>query len=66
MVSGSRYWAESFIRLTSGKTLYLANSYDNLKKQMRLNKDTISVETSNLYSKKYQILKSNIEAYGRI
>lgn len=66
MVKGSRYWAESFILLTRGKKLYLSNTYGNLKKQMKANKDTITVETSNLYSKKYEIMKRNIEAYGRM
>ncbi len=66
MVRGSRYWAQSFVLLTSGKKFYLSNSFGNLKKQMRANKDTISVETSNLFSKKYEILKRNIEAYGKI
>lgn len=66
MVRGSRYWAESFILLTSGKKLYLSNTYGNLKKRMKANKETITVETSNLYSKKYEIMKRNIEAYGRM
>lgn len=65
-MAGSRYWAESFVTLTSGKKLYLANSYYDLKEQMRSKKKTIEVTTSNLFSTTYCIQKKNIETYGKV
>ena len=65
-MAGSKFWAESFVTLTSGKKMYLANSYYNLKEQMRSKKKTIEVTTSNLFSKTYVIQKRNIETYGKM
>lgn len=65
MAIGSRYWAESFLITTSGKKMYLSNSFYDLERQMNSKKGTIEVETSNLFSKKYVILKKNIEVYGK-
>ncbi len=65
MAIGSRYWAESFLITTSGKKMYLSNSFYDLERQMNSKKGTIEVETSNLFSKKYVILKKNIESYGK-
>ena len=65
-MAGSKFWASSFVTLTSGKKLYLATHYSELKAQMRSKKQTIEVETSNLFSKKYCIQKKNIETYGKM
>ena len=65
MAVGSRYWASSFVITTSGKKYYLSNTYYDLKEQMASKKGTIEVETSNLFSKKYVLLKKSIEAYGK-
>ena len=65
MAIGSKYWAESFLITTSGKKMYLSNSFYDLERQMNSKKGTIEVETSNLFPKKYVILKKNIEVYGK-
>ena len=65
MAMGSRYWASSFIMLTSGKKMYLSNTFYDLQEQMRSKKKTIKVTTSNLFSKTYIVQKKNIESYGR-
>lgn len=66
MATGSRYWASSYIILTSGKKFYLSNTMDDLKEQLRKRKSSIEVETSNLFSQKYTILKSHIMSYGKV
>ena len=65
-MAGSKFWASSFVTLTSGKTLYLATHYTDLKEQMRSKRRTIEVTTSNLFSKTYCIQKKNIESYGKM
>lgn len=64
MAIGSRYWANSFIILKSGKKMYLSNHIDDIKEQMRKKKANIEVTTSNLYSKMFVLKKTNIESYG--
>lgn len=65
MTLGSKYWAKSFVITTTGKKMYLSNTIDNLKEQMRSRKDTIEVKTSNLYSKTIVLCQKSIELYGR-
>lgn len=65
MKIGSKYWASSFITTTSGKKMYLSNTIDDIKEQMRKKNATIQVTTSNLYSKTFILLKRNIESYGK-
>ena len=66
MAIGSRYFANSFVITTTGKTMYLSDIIDDLEEQMRSRKTTIEVTISSLISTKTIVLKKkNIESYGR-
>ncbi len=44
---GSKYWADSFVRLKNGTIIYLEEFFWDLDRKMNSKKDTIKVEISN-------------------
>lgn len=65
-MAGSRYWAESYVRLKDGRKIFLSTPYSKLKKSMTNNKKFISItESGLLFGKKRKLNKSEILEYGK-
>lgn len=65
-MAGSRYWAESYVRLKDGRKIFLSTPYSKLKKSMTNNKKFISItESGLLFGKKSKLDKSEILEYGK-
>lgn len=65
-MAGSRYWAESYVRLNDGRKIFLSTPYSKLKKLMENKEKIINVKRSGLLSsKKIQLNKSEILEYGK-
>lgn len=66
MAQGSRYWANSYVVLSSGRKIYLASTIEQLEKKIKSKARIIKVEVSGLYGDKIQINKNAIEEYGKV